>query len=141
MKPTTNKIEKIPLSFPIATHHICISVSVDFFFANGHTFLTSNSAKVGLITEKYHKTRGLKGIIDMLNEIGKINISRGFKIDNIHGDNEFNADKIKSSQLLKLFHACGRDDHVGIIERSNRTIKNKARKMMHTAPYEKYLRL
>ena len=64
-------------------------------------------------------------MIDTLNEIGKIYSSRFFKIDNSHGDNEFNADKIKISQLPILFHVYGKNEHVGIIERSNCTFKTK----------------
>ena len=40
----------------------------------------------------------MKTIIDTLNEIKQIYHSRGFKIENIHGDNEFDKDEIKNSQ-------------------------------------------
>ena len=63
--------------------------------------------------------------------------SRGFRIDHIHADNEFNTEKIKNSQRPSLFHIYGKDEHVGLIERSNRTIKNKTRTMTHAAPYKK----
>ena len=134
-KPTTNKIEKIPLPLPISTHHTSVSLSVDFFYVNGHTFFTSKSAKLNFTTAKYHKTRNMKSIITTLNEIRQIYSSRGFRIENIHGDNEFNRDEIKNSQLPALFHIYGKDEHVGLIERSNRTVKEKARTMTHATPY------
>ena len=46
-------------------------------------------------------------------------------------------DEIKNSQLPALFHIYGKDEHVGLIERSNRTIKNKARTITHSIPYKK----
>ena len=136
LKPTNNKIEKIPLPLPISNQHKSISISVDFFYVNGHVFFTSKSSKLNFVTAKYHKTRGMKSIIATLDDIRQIYHSRGFIIDNIHGDNEFNKHEIKKSQPA-LFHIYGKDEHVGLIERSNRTIKNKARVMAHSTPYRK----
>ena len=70
----------MPLQSPIATHYSSFSLSAYFLFANGCAFLTSKSAKVDLIRFKSHKTRGMKGIIDMVNEIRQIYSSRGFKL-------------------------------------------------------------
>jgi hypothetical protein len=137
LKPTTNKIEKMPLPLPVSTQHKSVSLSVDFFYVNGHVFFTSKSAKLNFVTAKYHKTRGMKSIIETLNEIKQIYHSRGFIIENMHGDNEFNKNDIKKSQLPALFHVYGKDEHVGLIERSNRTVKNKARVMTHATPHRK----
>ena len=41
------------------------------------------------------------------------------------------------SQLPALFHIYGKDEHVGLIERSNRIVKNKTRKMTHATPYKR----
>ena len=137
MKPTNNKIEKVPLPLPITQHHSSVSISIDFFYVNGHTFLTSKSSKLNFTTVKYHKTRSMKGIIETLNDIRQLYSTRGFHIDNIHGDNEFNKEEIKKSQLPALFHIYGKEEHVGLIERSNRTVKEKARTMTHATPYVK----
>ena len=137
LKPANNKIEKVPLPLPVFAQHKLVSLSVDFIYVNGHVFFTSKSAKLDLVTAKYHKTRGMKSIIETLDYIRQIYHSRGFIIDNIHGDNEFNKDEIKTSQLPALFHIYGKDEHVGLIERSNRTVKNKARVMTHATPYRK----
>jgi hypothetical protein len=39
--------------------------------------------------------------------------------------------------LPALFHIYGKDEHVGLIERSNRTIKEKVRVMTYATPYKK----
>ena len=78
----------------------------------------------------------MKSIINSLNDIRRLYSSRGFRIENIHGDNEFNKEEIKKSQLPALFHMYGEDKHVGLIEWSNQTVKNKSRTMTHTAPYQ-----
>jgi hypothetical protein len=40
-----------------------------------------------------------------------------------------------------MFHIYGRDEHVGVIERSNRTVKEKCRTMTHALPYKKVPKL
>ena len=89
------------------------------------------------MTAKYPKNQTNASIIDTLNEIRQIYTTRGFRIENIHADNEFNKKDIKNSQLPALFHIYGKDEHVGLIERSNRTVKNKTRTMTHATPYKR----
>jgi len=124
-KPTVNKIEKIPLPLPISTHHSSLSLCIDFFYMNGHAFLTSKSRKLNFTTAKYHQTRSMKSIINSLDEIRQLYSSRGFRVEYIHGDNEFNREEIKRLQLPVLFHIYGKDEHVDLIERSNRTVKTR----------------
>ena len=78
------------------------------------------------MTVKHHKTRTKHAIINTLNNIAQTYLARGFKVENIHADNEFNKEDIKESQPSALFHIYGKDEHVGLIERSNRTIKKKS---------------
>ena len=49
----------------------------------------------------------MKVIIETLNKIKQMCHSRGFRIDNIHGKNDFNKDVIKNSQLPEIFHIYG----------------------------------
>ena len=123
--PTTNKIEKVPLPLPIATHHKQVSLSIDFFFVNGHAFLTSKSSKLNFVTATYLPFRRKGLIIETLNNIRNMYEARGFDISNFHGDNEFNKPDIIEAMLPTLFHAYVKDEHVGLIERSNRTTKEK----------------
>ena len=57
----------------------------------------------------------MKEIITTLNEIRQLYDTRGFRVENIHGDNKFNKENIKNSQLTALFHIYGKDEHVGLI--------------------------
>ena len=140
-RPTSNKIEKIQLPLTISTHHSNVSISVDFFFVNRHAFLTRKSSKLDFITVKYHKTRNKASIISTLNDIRQIYSTRGFRVENIHADNEFNKEDIKNSQLPALFHIYGKDEHAGLIKRSNRTVKNKTRTTTHATPYKRFTKV
>ena len=57
--------------------------------------------------------------------------SRGFKIIASHGDNEFNIQTLKYFLLPELHYIYGKYQHVGIIERSTRTVKELCRVMCH----------
>ena len=78
----------------------------------------------------------MKEIITTLNEIRQLYDTRGFRVENIHGDNEFNKEIIKNSQLPALFQIYGKYEHVGLTKRSNSTVKNKTSTMTHAAPYK-----
>jgi hypothetical protein len=49
--------------------------------------------------------------------------ARGFNVTGIHANNEFNVPIFINSQQPALMHIYGRDEHVGVVERSNRTEK------------------
>jgi hypothetical protein len=90
IKPKTNKIEKIPLPLPISTHHSKVNLYVDFFYVNGHPFLSSKSEKLNFVTANYLEKRTKTNIIKTLSSIRHIYEAKGFEISNIHADNEFN---------------------------------------------------
>ena len=61
--------------------------------------------------------------------------SRNFQITVVHGDNEFNVDSIKDACVPSKFHICSKNEHIPVIERSIRTVKERARYTSHYIPY------
>ena len=57
---------------------------------------------------------------------------RGFEIAEMYGDNEFNINKLKTTITPTILHLCASNEHVPIIERSIRTIKERARSTCHS---------
>jgi hypothetical protein len=141
VKPAINKIEKIPLPSPISKHHHNVNLCVDFFYVNGQIFLSSKSTKLNFVTAQYVERRTKTNIIKTLNSIKQTYEARGFNVTGIHADNEFNVQSIIESQQPTLMHIYGKDEHVGVIERSNRTVKEKCRTMTHALPYKKVPKL
>jgi hypothetical protein len=137
VRPTKNKIEKIPLPLPIAKHHKDIELYIDFFFINGHPFLHTKSSKVNFLTADICTSRSKAQIINTLEIVRQTYEARGFNITAIHGDNEFNIEALRTSILPATLHIYGKDEHVGKIERSIRTVKERARMSCHSLPYKK----
>ena len=58
-----------------------------------------------------------------LSKIAIMYLTRGFILIDIYGDNEFNIDEYKNIFLPARFHVVASNEHVSIIKRSVRTIK------------------
>ena len=63
---------------------------------------------------------------------------RSFKISDFHGDNEFDKDTLRTFLDPALFHTYGREEHVGTIERSVRTVKERFRSTCSNVPYRRF---
>jgi len=130
--PDQNVVE-VPRS--ILLHNSSVTLAIDFVYVNKIPFLTTISRNIGWRTIAPVPNRQKGTILKEINRLTTIYKNRGLPIVSIHGDNEF---------------ACIRDDispihldiaapntHVPEIERSNRTIKERARTLIHGLPYKR----
>mmetsp|Transcript_14843 Transcript_14843/g.21238 ORF Transcript_14843/g.21238 Transcript_14843/m.21238 type:complete len:412 (+) Transcript_14843:616-1851(+) len=132
---TTFKIQKIPLPPSIAKHQQRLSLHIDIFFVNKIPFFHTKSGKIYFITTQVLQSRSSLQIIKVIPMVKDIYENRGFNITDIFGDNEFNITKLKTILSPVNLHLCGRDEHVPIIERSIRTIKERSRLTTHALPF------
>ena len=63
---------------------------------------------------------------------------RSFNICDFHGDNEFDKDSLRNFLTPALLHIYGRNEHVGPIERSVRTVKERFRSTCSNVPYRRF---
>lgn len=68
-----------------------------------------------------------------LQDVFKKYNARGFRITEIHADNEFS--KVENDVLPARIVCCGVDDHVPEVERSVQTMKNDERSVCQAMPY------
>ena len=66
--------------------------------------------------------------------INKYN-ARSFEITDLHGDNEFDKAAFKDFLQPALLHIYSETEHVGPIERSVRTVKQRCRSTCNETPY------
>jgi hypothetical protein len=104
VKPKINKIEKNCLPLQISTHHSNVDMCINFFYVNGHPFLSSKSAKSNFVTAQYLERKTKTNIIKTLNSIKHTYEARGFNITGIHANNKFNIQTIIESQQPTLVH-------------------------------------
>ena len=69
------------------------------------------------------KSRKVNEIIQGLRVVLNMYKQRGFIIQTIHGDNEFDVEVIIEAMRPTIMRICGHDKHIGVAERSIRTIK------------------
>jgi hypothetical protein len=119
----------VPLPSPILEQHPNITLCVDFFFIQDHGFLHTisrdlNYRTIVSISDRSHLTikTEFKRVIHMYQQ-------RGFTVSDIHGDHEF--DGVSDFFSPIRFNIVAADGHVGEVERSIRTIKERFRAMAH----------
>jgi hypothetical protein len=87
------------------------------------------------------KSRSANAVINAIDSVLTTYKSRGFNITIIHGDNEFNIKALKEFLSPTIVTIYGRNEHVRVIERCIRVIKERARYTCHSIPYHYYTKL
>jgi len=130
--PDQNVME-VPWS--ILLHNNPVTLTIDFVYVNKIPFLTTISRNIGWRTIAPVPNQQKGTILKELNRLIVIYKNRGLPINSIHGDNEFACirDDIGSIHL----DIAAPNTHVPEIERSNRTIKERARTLVHGLPYKR----
>ena len=133
-------IPNIALPANIIEQHRNIMLSVDYVYIQGipmfHTisgrscqFRTLEPITIKVKTYKEDILNGLRKVINIYR-------SRGINITQINGDNEF--DSIKNDHPEFNLNILASNDHVGDIERANRTLKERTRTLLNDLPYSQY---
>ena len=79
----------IPIPDPIRWFHQKVTLCVYFFYVQGMAFLYTISQKIQFLTIKDLINWTKKQILNGINQVIKIYMTRELKITNIHADNEF----------------------------------------------------
>ena len=116
-----------------------VTLCADFHYVNGVTVFHSISRRLDYRTVSFPLSRSQASIVNELQDIFKIYHARGFRIVELHADNEFN--KVEQDILPVRLRCCGVDDHVPEIERSVQTQKNENRTVCHAMPYKCFPRV
>ena len=140
-KPAKVNVQKIPLPLPFLKSYPNIQLYVDFFFVNCLPFLHTKSSKIDFLTVQTGETRHTKSIVKGIKRVINTYENRGFKITDLHADNKFDIDVLKKEIAPITTHIYGRLEHVGTIERSIRTVKERTRAICHSLPYQRYTKL
>ena len=110
-----------------------VTLCIDFHYVNGVTVFHSISRRISYRTVSFPLSRSKAAMVSEIKNVCKKYHSRGFRVVEIHADNEFEtvADDILPARLV----CCGTDEHIPEIERSIQTQKNENRSLCHSMPY------
>ena len=99
---------------------------MDIFYVNGHPYFHTKSGKgLKFISTQPLKSRKLSEIKKGLDVVLQKYTSRDFIINVIHCDPEFDKPALKDKYPAMNFWTCARGEHVVVIERSTRPIKER----------------
>ena len=111
--------------------HKHITLTIDLMFVNNLPFFVTKSRDLHFTTIEFMKNRQVATVHENLQSVIKLYMSRGFVIDTIFADHEF--------EVLRPWHpnlnTAAADEHVPDIERHIRTIKDSTRSTYRTLPF------
>ena len=113
-------------------------------FVQGTQFLTTISHHYNFCTVEALPYTGKKGaktdkILKGVQKVVRLYEARGLTVEQVHGDNEFEC--IREDIRPINLNITAADEHVSTIERSIKTIKERARCQVQYLPYAKYPRV
>ncbi len=128
---------KVPRELLQLQQKVCIGI--DIFFFNGHIFFMTYSRKIRFTTVTHFINCKVSEVWDTMHKIYHMYMLCGFHIVEIAGDGEFAwiADQVASLPTHPVLDLAAASQHVGLIERNIRFLKEKTWLICHTLPFER----
>ena len=126
-----------PIPYDLLKRHHGVTIVVDMFFINSIPFLLSLSHGLRFLTVEVLPNRQIETIKDRIRSICKLYQRRGFKVESLHADSEF--EPIRSE--FPFINTSDADDHHPDIERAIRSMKDRVRSTYRMLPYKYIPRL
>ena len=133
--PRAPTFEAVPIPAPILEHQRNVTLCVDFFFVQGLGFLHTISRGIGFRTVVPVADRSYKTILKEVTRVINIYQTRGLNVLDVHADSEFAC--LREALRPISMNIVTADSHVGEVERSIRTIKERLRSCVHGLPYKR----
>ena len=137
--------KKIPLPAPLLEHHRSDILDVDFFYSDNAPYLLIRTWKIlflALLTFNIRRknnnrnitySKPTKEIIEGIKRVITVHKERGFNIEYVFGDNEF--EKIEG-KIDAALQTCVAGEHNPHIEREIRVVKERQRSYWDGSPFE-----
>ena len=130
----------VPLPAHVLAHYHDVVLCVDFSFVQGHIFLHTISRNLHFRTVSSVPDRKYATILkEVLAVIHHLYTSRGFNVVDVHANGKF--DCLRDALHPIRLNVVAADSHVGDIERSIRTIKERLRACVHGLPFRRLPKL
>jgi hypothetical protein len=134
--PERARITRVPVPAEILDKYRTVTLCGDIMFVNKIPFFVSISRNLKFGTAEMIANRQQKTVFNAIEHVCKLYRSRGFKVEFIMMDNEFECMRGDIASLGITLNTTAQDEHVGEIERYIRTIKERARCMYNSVPYK-----
>jgi len=123
----------------IIDHHKNVELGVDIFYINGCMFLHTISRNIKFRTLEQINNGSYNTMLNAVQTVFNLYESRGFSIDQLRGDGQFEC--LRESIRPTHLHTAAVGEHVPDVERSIQTIEDDCRAIYHGLPYRLYPKL
>jgi len=124
----------LPVPIDIMQLHRNIHLCIDIFFINGVAFIHSISKHIQFRTIEPLQTVNYKALLNATNTIFNFYNARGFNIEYLHADHQF--DCLRESIRPTVLYISAAGEHVPEVERSIQTIESNCRALYHALPFQ-----
>jgi len=140
-KQISKKVSFAPLPLEVEHQHKDIVLSIDILFVKKIPFLLCHGSPINHLFVYRLRNRKKVCIAKKLETVKAKYQSRGFKVNVFYGDNEFDHEIVRDVFPGAIFDICSADEHVPVVERAIRTVKERTRCLCNSVPYKKYTKL
>ena len=137
--PRAAAFDPVPLPAHVIANYSKVVLCTDFFYVQGQVFLHTISRDLHFRTVSHVHDRKYDTIKRELSAVIHLYTSRGFTVTDIHADHEFSC--VRHDLHPIHLNVVPADCHVGEVERSIRTIKERVRSCAHGMPYRRLPKL
>lgn len=116
-----------------------VFLTMDIFFVNKQIFFLTLSRKIDFTAVNHLSSRKAPEIFKAFKDIYKYYLQRGFRITEVHADNEFGSLRsyIQDMPRGPRLNLASANEHVPEIERRIRLVKERTRAIRHGLPFER----
>jgi len=130
---------KVPRELIQLQQKVCIA-GIDIFFVNGHIFFMTHSRMLCFTTVTHLINHKVVEVWATMHKIYQMYMLCGFHIVEIAGDRDgefaWIADQVAFLPTNPMLNLAAASEHVGLIERNIRFLKEKTRSIHHSLPFE-----
>ena len=131
-------IDQIPIS--IADKYKTVTLGADIFYVNSIRFFVSISAHIGFGTTQPISNGKVETLANSLDAVVNLYRIRGFRVTLALMDNQFRPLEGHMPMGCQL-NVCSAEEHIGLIERYIRTLKERSRCVVGVLPFKFFPRV
>ena len=133
--PALTEIQDVPTS--IIERYKDVILEMDVLFVNGLRFLHTISTSIKYRTTQFLLNAKAETLLACLLAVCSAYATRGFKIRQVNADGQFKPLKNDAIKAGIPLNTTAEDEHVKVIERSVRTLKERSRARVNSMPFKR----
>jgi hypothetical protein len=127
----------VPIPATIMDHYRKVVLCVDVMKVNKIPFLVTISRALKFGTVAWLKNAKITTIMSAITDVRNIYVKHGFLLEIVEVDGQFEPLRGELAPLGITLNKCSREEHVPVVERRIRTLKERCRCIHNTLPFKK----